>query len=598
MDPAGAQGIGRDDVAAIVILIVAWVRLKGRIPDASVFFTAQRALWWAIYGAVVVALVRRFGTRWLTWTARRQPALCILLVAALLSSLWSLDPPLTLHKAVSVLGTTIVGVYIGYTTAPDRLVRVLYWTFALLIVSSVLVSLSLGTPVGPGVPAGWRGVMVHKNTLGTAAVLAFAVCATAWLARRVRWPWGAGLCALSLFTVVEARSRTAFAALAVLAPAAAYLAGVWGTGRPSAARWRRLSFGLVCAVSILPFLIAPFAIRLGQDDPLNGRGHLWTGATAILRERPLTGYGLAAVWARADASLLPHIRITAHRSASSAHNSIVQVATELGIPAAIVASLFLVAALVNAGHLFATRPSPFSFIAVVFLVAMVVFGFTEAHLLQIHWPFWILFVAVPIAVQRALETPAGGGRRHDDGRGDRCGAQLCAGDAGTQRRGIHRTDAAQSVVDQTRIPAALDHRQRRRRRMEPIAIVKRYARQHPWIELLRLEGNGKAEALRARRARSTPDTSGCDMPATTSSATRRGPQLRRGALRLSARAIRRDARSRRRRHPRPRRAPPLRLPLHRASITSPAPVSSSDEPASRRSADTRRSSAAASTGSR
>jgi O-antigen ligase len=246
--------------------------------------------------------------------------------------------------------------------------------------------------------------VAHKNTLGAVAVLAIPVFTAASLGRRIHWRWAAGLCALSLLTLVATQSRTAMACLPVVAAICAYLLAVWGTGRPSAARWRRVSIGLVCAVSILPFLIAPLALWLGDDDPLNGRGRLWTGATAILRERPLTGYGFAAVWARTNASLLPHIPITAHRSASSAHNSIVHIATELGIPAAIVASVFLVVALVNSGRLFARTPSAFSFVAVALLIGIVVLGFTEAHLLQIHWPFWILCVALPIAVQRALDA--------------------------------------------------------------------------------------------------------------------------------------------------------------------------------------------------
>jgi hypothetical protein len=61
-------------------------------------------------------------------------------------------------------------------------------------------------------------------------------------------------------------------------------------------------------------------------------------------------------------------------------------------------------------------PSAFSLFAFVFLISFVVMGLTEAHLLQIHSMFWILFVAIAVAVTRALErcgdgAPAAGDRR-------------------------------------------------------------------------------------------------------------------------------------------------------------------------------------------
>ena len=100
---------------------------------------------------------------------------------------------------------------------------------------------------------------------------------------------------------------------------------------------RRMSLGLVVILSVVPFLVGPVASVLGNDNPLNGRTFIWDGARTILRERPITGYGYAAVWGRSDNTLLQHIPVTARGASTSAHNSIVNVATELGLPAALVA---------------------------------------------------------------------------------------------------------------------------------------------------------------------------------------------------------------------------------------------------------------------
>jgi O-antigen ligase len=147
---------------------------------------------------------------------------------------------------------------------------------------------------------------------------------------------------------------------------------------------------------------------LGRADPFNGRLALWDGAGQILRERPFTGYGYEVVWGRSRARLLPHVSILANPSASSAHNSILNIATELGIPAAIVACAYLFGALCNAGRLFEREPSAFSFFALVFLVGFTVGSLAEAHLLEIHSIFWILFVALTVAVKRGQDRVPGG----------------------------------------------------------------------------------------------------------------------------------------------------------------------------------------------
>ena len=78
-------------------------------------------------------------------------------------------------------------------------------------------------------------------------------------------------------------------------------------------------------------------------------------------------------------------------------------ATELGIPAAVLACALLFAALSDARRLFARAPSAFSRFALGFAAAFALMSFGEAHLLRIHSFFWILFVGLTTAVRRALD---------------------------------------------------------------------------------------------------------------------------------------------------------------------------------------------------
>ncbi len=393
------QSLGGDEIGAIVILLMAAASLQGWVSDLSVANVLLRVLWWAVQLAAVARLLQKFGTEWLRWTIRHQPALCVLLSLALASCLWSLAPATTLQKAASLVGTTVLGLFIGFTCPPRRLTRVLHWTFALLIVCSVVVGLLLPAPATEQL--GWRGIMTDKNNFGAAAVFATVFFVVSTLRRRVQPVWGATLCILCLLAEVEARSRTSYAALSVSLAVLAYLASASADRRPARATLRRLSLGLILGVSVVPLLLAPLTTILGDRDPLK-RTHLWYGALTILRERPLTGYGYAVVWGRSDATLLPHVAATANPSATSAHNDIVHVATELGIPAAMVACIYLFGALSNAARLFEREASTFSFLAVGFLIGTAVLAFAETYLFRIHSFFWILFVAVTVAVKQQL----------------------------------------------------------------------------------------------------------------------------------------------------------------------------------------------------
>jgi O-antigen ligase len=395
------DALGRDGIFAVLILLVASVSLGNWLPESSAAVLLLRVVWVLLYLAAVAVLTLRFGSAWVAWTLRHQPALCILLAVALASCLWSVAPPVSLRTAVSLVGTTALGVFIGYCCPPERIMRVLAWTFAILIVASALAMAFLPIPASRAI--GWRGIMNHKNTFGAAAALAalFFLVITQRQGIRRAW-WGAASSLLSFAALTQARSRTSLATFVVGIAALAYLSTV-SAAELTLATLRRVSLALVLFVSVVPFVVGPLAAAFGNEDPLNGRTRLWSGVATILSERPLTGYGYEAVWKREKATLLPHIPVTSWPSATTAHNSILHIAGELGAPAAVLACFLLFSAFFDAGRLLKSAPSAFSVFSLLFVLSMTIIGLMEAHLLRVHSVFWILFVAVTVAVKRSLQ---------------------------------------------------------------------------------------------------------------------------------------------------------------------------------------------------
>jgi hypothetical protein len=241
--------------------------IHDRLPDLSILALVPRVLWLLMYMAAAARLVQRFRAEWLIWEIRRQPALCVLLALAAVSSVWSLAPAITLQRSISLLGTTVLGMFIGHACPPQRLMRVLYWTFVVLMVISVAAALMFPAPVGDGVPVGWRGIMMHKNSFGAAAALATSCFVVLALGRLIRPLWGGALSALGTIAVAEAHSRTSLVVLGVCLVAAAILAFFWATRHPHGSLVRRASFGLVLGISVAPLVIRLLGSMFEKDDP-------------------------------------------------------------------------------------------------------------------------------------------------------------------------------------------------------------------------------------------------------------------------------------------------------------------------------------------
>jgi len=393
-----AEPLGLDGIASIGIFLLASLSLTNWLPPQR-FTLPMHALWAATYVFAGVRILQLFGTEWVGWMLRRETALCALLALAGLSSIWSLDRLQSVLSAVSLTATTTLGVYIALMCSPARFMRVLYWTFAVLILSGIIVALLLPGRALPGGGIGWRGIMVHKNLFGEAAIAALIFFVVVTVKRCVRPALGAFLCVSALIALVGSRSRTAYGALAIGLGAAGYLLA----RRPNPKTWRAITAGLLVAGAVVPFFVGPISARLGHAVTFDGRTAIWAGALKIIRQRPLTGYGYMAVWGRREATLLPRIAITAHRSSKHAHNSAINIATELGIPAAVVSCVFMYGVVSKALRTVKGDSSVYSIVVISLLLAMIVMGFAEAVLLQSHSVFWILLVALSVGTTRSMD---------------------------------------------------------------------------------------------------------------------------------------------------------------------------------------------------
>jgi exopolysaccharide production protein ExoQ len=405
--------ISWDDALAVSILV--WGgHVLADVPDWWPPGTAiLQIIWGALYAAGVWALCRRHGLRWLASSVRWLPLLWLVLAIALASSLWSFDPSITLRRALSMIGTTVLGVYLGYSFEQRSLARVLFLSLVILITSSIVVAVAAPEY---GVAGGaWKGITGNRNSLAMMAALGTVFFLVQSLCGRVDWRYGLGLAGVSLFVLIMTGSATS--TLAVAGGTAVVL--LFHLSDHPCLRPRMLAGLLLLAVALggLGLALAVHAQHdvmasgrwlsgleqvaelLDRDVTLTGRTHLWSGALQIIAERPWTGYGFEIVWGFGDETYLPHVAATAS-SAPDAHNAYLDLATELGLPAAVAALLLMIRTWFAAAGAFERRRSWFALLAIGVLFMFMVINLTESIMFISRDTPWILFVAIAVALER------------------------------------------------------------------------------------------------------------------------------------------------------------------------------------------------------
>jgi exopolysaccharide production protein ExoQ len=317
-----------------------------------------------------------------TWIA----ALCFF---ALMSTAWSLDPGMTLRRGVALLGTTVVGSYIGLRMGPKQQLNFVAGCIGLTAIASLLVCIAIPS-IGIASYGEWQGVFEVKNVLGrmmALGVICFAVLAMG--NRERRWRYGA-MMALCFSLLILSRSATATVvclAIVCLLPFRKLLNLSPRSLIPVLIVW------LIIAVPITLWAQehsdAVFDV-LGRTSSLTGRLPLWHYVKEEILERPVLGYGYSAFWTSSEGD---RIRDLIGWEAPHAHNGFLETTLGLGfIGGALLIigmwkNLVLGIAAARTGHEIE------DFWPLVYLIFTVLSNLTESSLLAANSFLWMLYVA-------------------------------------------------------------------------------------------------------------------------------------------------------------------------------------------------------------
>lgn len=249
------------------------------------------------------------------------------------STLWSVDPTLTLRRCAAIDGVALVGIYAGLRFRFTEMLRVMAWVTAIGLLASLAVAIVLPT-YGLDYDGRLRGVLDHKNALGGFAALSLLLV----LCRLSLSPAIDKLQALdegalggvAVFCLLLAHSATPVAVLAV-AVLTLIATRVLRNAHPTVLALSPLLAGaILIGIAVLVFKLSYVAPVFGRNAELSGRTLIWHFALQMAWARPLAGYGYGAFWAGENSPGSVFWYLT-HVAATHAHNGYLQAWLDVGV---------------------------------------------------------------------------------------------------------------------------------------------------------------------------------------------------------------------------------------------------------------------------
>jgi O-antigen ligase len=310
-------------------------------------------------------------------------------------------PIFTLRRSIVLVATTAYAIYFGGRFTVAEQLRLLSWTFALVVLSSLFMVMFLPQyGVDHGIFFGaWQGAFNQKNGLARAMVLSALVF---YFVRppRVSWIRWVGIVA-SLCLLAASRSVTgAIVLILMLAVLLMFRLArlnltflvpvIIGTGT--------LVFALVLLISTNH---SELLALVGRDPTLTGRTDLWMAALASISRHPWLGYGFNTFWEGMQGGS-SSILLSVGWYVKFSHNGFIDLTLDLGL---LGLSTFVGGYLVlskRALQLVRRVPGPISYWFCAFLCLMVIYNLDESSILMQNNIFWVLYVSTAVNLSMCL----------------------------------------------------------------------------------------------------------------------------------------------------------------------------------------------------
>ncbi|MFK7857011.1 MAG: O-antigen ligase family protein [Granulosicoccus sp.] len=400
----------KGSLVALCLLVLTILLGTGVVPTLAAFVGGpiERLItpfWGALYALAFLGLMFSHGINWISWLIRYRILLVFLMLGTIFSVSWSIDAQVSAERTVHLIGSTLIAIYIGFTVPLLITLRVFAVVLGICIFATIATALGmpdLGIESYEGSSV-WRGVFNSKNDLGFWAgvgVLLYVTLSdsTHGTALKLACFLLAGLC-----LAILALSQSATSLLAML------MAGSLSLYLFIAIRFQlgfiRMAVMAILFVSVIALVVSNIdtAELVGRTGDLTGRGEVWRQTWELILQRPLTGFGYGSIWFPTDATIWIQQSLTDFTwVVHHAHNGLLQVASEVGMPLALIALLMVAQQLIEIFYCQYERQQVGVLFVLAFVAAFLISNFSEARFLVTRELFWIFFIALPISMLRQI----------------------------------------------------------------------------------------------------------------------------------------------------------------------------------------------------
>ncbi|MYH93629.1 MAG: O-antigen ligase family protein [Acidimicrobiaceae bacterium] len=302
-------------------------------------------------------------------------------LAALASSLWSVDPTATLWRSSIYVGMALLAWAIARLDAHDTAAAIGVVAAAAVGASLLLIVLRPGLGLGPS--DYWKGVYTNRNSLAPlAAIGVLAGLRFALAPGRLLRLAAVGLMLASVATLIGAGSRTAWVSLiAALVVSSLPLVYHRVAGRRGKSHAAKVTVAAAAAVASL--------VAVWNVPTLSQRRTIWSLVWDRILQRPLGGHGFFTFWDIEE--LTQHVLLRR----GSAHNSLVEVGLGLGLLGAVPFAVIVVLAARNAGLALWRRPGTDTWMWAALVAFLLVENVTESFVLWFSYS-WVLLMAAAL----------------------------------------------------------------------------------------------------------------------------------------------------------------------------------------------------------
>lgn len=316
-----------------------------------------------------------------------------------LSHVWSSFPWDTRYQAIRVAETTFFGIYFASRFRFKELTQMLTVTLAIEAVLSLLYVFgmpSIGiTPKGPNMGL-WRGIFIHKNTLGRIMVMA-GMFFTADIVSNPKNRWRSMLAlAIGIYLILGSESKSALVSLFfLLAISPVHRIFRWNIALAIPLYAMVLLSGIVGAIFIDENWDAALA-SIDKDPSLNGRIPLWEIVIERMQDHPWIGYGFHGFYQRWASPEHASILRTIVWKPDHGHNGFLDLVLELGIIGAFLFAIAFVTAFLRSIDWIRVKPNVEGIWPMGFMTYFVLMNQTQTVLITGYSIYWLLFTIVSV----------------------------------------------------------------------------------------------------------------------------------------------------------------------------------------------------------